>query len=56
MLKVKQHREAEYQVKAIETGPMNIYVNGKAEERDVLTNVLVEHAGELLTGHSRVAS
>ncbi|CAG8513834.1 7022_t:CDS:2 [Paraglomus occultum] len=45
MLKIKQHREAEYQVKAIETGPMNIYVNGKVEERDVLTNVLVEHAG-----------
>jgi hypothetical protein len=46
LLKVKRHQEAEYRVTGVKTGPMNIYVNGKAEERDVLTNVLIEHAGE----------
>lgn len=45
MLKCKQFNDAEYEVIAIEYGPFQVIENGRAVERIVLSNIIIEHKG-----------
>lgn len=49
MLKVKKFRDAEYIVKDIKIGPFRVINNGKEETEDIMTNVIIEHKGYLVS-------
>lgn len=45
MLKVKSFYDDEYEVLDVENGKMQVLVDGKMQERDVLANVVIDHNG-----------
>lgn len=45
MLKVKNFYDDEYEVLDVENGKMQVLVDGKMQERDVLANVVINHKG-----------
>lgn len=49
MLKVKQFQDDEYIVKDVKIGPFRVINNSKEEIEEILTNVIIEHKGYLVS-------